>query len=396
MLYIGIDLHGKQLTVSVRNEGGNVILRRQVSTRPDKVKAFLEELHALDDGKYMVMLEVCGFHDWLVTRLEVDPFCHEVLLIQPEQTSKKKTDRRDANRLSEVLWVNRQRLLAGETVRGLRQVYQPTEDERQDRQLTSMRMRLGRQRTRTINRMRHILRRNNLEWQRPTKGFQTKKVKQWLKTLALDETDRLEMDQLLEQWALWERQIAQSEERIVQRFEKNAAAHLLATIVGVSCYMALSVASRIGDIGRFPRGRSLANFFGLTPGSRSSGEKERLGAITKQGSRMVRFMLGQLVVHVLRRDATLRTWYRAIKKRRGAKIARVAVMRRLTGIMWRMLSKQEAYRYEGLTEPRRPDPQSPSQACVPPDRATLLAAYPARAAEEPDEQKVPVPLLCSQ
>jgi transposase len=396
MLYIGIDLHGKQMTVSVRDERGDVILRRQVSTRPDKVEEFLRELPALEKGKYLVLLEVCGFHDWLVARLEADPFCHDVLLIQPTQTSKKKTDRRDANRLSEVLWVNRHRLLAGETVRGLRQVYQPTEGERQDRQITSMRMRLGRQRTRTINRIRHILRRNNLEWQRPTKGFQTKKVKQWLKTLALDETDRLEMDQLLEQWALWELQIAQSEERIVQRFEKNAAAQLLATIVGVSCYMALAIASRIGDIGRFPRGRSLANFFGLTPGSRSSGEKERLGSITKQGSHMVRFMLGQLVVHVLRRDAKLRSWYRAIKTRRGAKIARVAVMRRLTGILWRMLSKQEAYRYEGLTEPRRPDPQSPSQACVPPDRATLLAAFPARAAEEPGEQKVPVPLLCSQ
>ena len=223
-------------------------------------------------------------------------------------------------------------------------------------------MREGRQRTRTINQIRHILRRNNLEWERPTKGFQTKKVRQWLTTLELDETDRLEMDQLVEQWDLWERQIKQLEERIAKRFEKSAAAQILATIVGVSCYMALAIASRIGDIRRFAHGRSLANFFGLTPGSRSSGEKERLGSITKQGSRIVRFMLGQLVVHVLRKDSKLRTWYRAIKKRRGANIARVAVMRRMTGIMQRMLSKQEAYRYDGITEPRRADPKSPGQA----------------------------------
>jgi transposase len=296
--------------------------------------------------------------------------------------------------LSEILWVNRQRLLAGQAVRGLRRVYIPTDDERQDRQITSVRMRQGRQRTRTINQIRHILRRYNLEWERPTKGFQTQKVRQWLTTLELDETDRLEMDQLVEQWDLWERQIKQLEERIEKRFERNAAAQILATIIGVSCYMALAIASRIGDIRRFARGRSLANFFGLTPGSRSSVEKEQLGSITKQGSCMVRFMLGQLVVHVLRKDSKLRSWYRAIKKRRGANIARVAVMRRMTGIMQRMLSKQEAYRYDGITEPRRADPESPSETCVLPERATILAAYPARAAEGPGAGQVPVPLLC--
>jgi transposase len=397
MLYVGIDLHGKQMTVCVRNEAGNVVLRRQVSMRPEKVAEFLEEVRALSGGKYVVVLEVCGFHNWLVERLKAEPSCSEVLLIQPEETSKKKTDRRDASRLSELLWVNRQRLLAGEAVRGLRRVYIPTDDERQDRQITSVRMRQGRQRTRTINQIRHILRRNNLEWERPTKGFQTKKVKQWLKTLELDETDHLEMEQLLEQWDLWDRQIKALEERIATRFEKSAAAQILATIVGVSCYMASAIASRIGDIRRFPHGRSLANFFGLTPGSRSSGEKERLGSITKQGSRIVRFLLGQLVVHVLRKDAKLRTWYRAIKKRRGAKIARVAVMRRMTGIMQRMLSKREAYRYDGITEPRRADRESSRGACELPDRATILAAYcPAAATDGPGAGQVPVPLLCCE
>jgi len=396
MLYVGIDLHGKQMTVCVRDEAGDAVLRRQVSTRPEKADEFLQELRALSGGKYVVVLEVCGFHNWLVERLKADPSCSEVVLIQPEETSRKKTDHRDASRLSEILWVNRQRLLAGEAVRGLRRVYIPTDDERQDRQITSVRMRQGRQRTRTINQIRHILRRNNLEWARPTKGFQTKKVKGWLKTLQLDETDRLEMDQLLEQWDLWERQIKALEERIEERFEKSAAAKILATIVGVSCYMALAIASRIGDIRRFACGRSLANFFGLTPSSRSSGEKEQLGSITKQGSRIVRFMLGQLVVHVLRKDSKLRTWYRGIKKRRGAKIARVAVMRRMTVIMERMLSKQEAYRYDGITQPRRADPTSPSEICVMPERATIVAAYLPPAAKGPGDGQVPVPLLCAE
>lgn len=354
MLYLGIDLHGKQMTVCGRDENGDRLLRRQVSTRPGKVSEFFEELRELSDAGYVAILEICGFHDWLVLRLKQQEACHDVLLVRPEGRSKKKTDRRDADKLSEMLWVNRGRLLAGAKAQGVRRVYFPTLDERQDRQLTAVRLRLGRRRTQTINQMRHLLRRNNLEWDRPTKSFQTQKVERWLRTLSFDATDRLEMDHLLAQWELWRRQINALEERLAQRFQQNRAAQWLATIRGVSGYMGLAIASRIGDIGRFPHGRSLANFFGLTPGSRSSGETERLGSITKEGSRVVRFLLGQLVLHVLRTDARMRTWFQRIKQRRGAKIARVAVMRRLAVIIWHMLTKQQAYVYGGMPQRTRP------------------------------------------
>jgi hypothetical protein len=68
-----------------------------------------------------------------------------------------------------------------------------------------------------------------------------------------------------------------------------------------------------------------------------------LGSITKEGSMLARFLLGQLVLHVLRRDAGQRAWYQRIKKRRGSKIARVAVMRRLAVIFWHMLKKRQPY-----------------------------------------------------
>ena len=58
---------------------------------------------------------------------------------------------------------------------------------------------------------------------------------------------------------------------------------------------------------------------------------------------LARFLLGQLVLHVLRRDAGMRAWYQRIKKRRGSKIARVAVMRRLAVIFWHMLQKRQPY-----------------------------------------------------
>jgi hypothetical protein len=90
-------------------------------------------------------------------------------------------------------------------------------------------------------------------------------------------------------------------------------------------------------------------YWGLTPSCRNSGEKhQRLGSISKEGSTVARFLLGQLVMHVLKRDAQMRVWYLGIKRRRGAKIGRVAVMRRLTTIIWHMLTHREAYRRGGV------------------------------------------------
>jgi transposase len=116
----------------------------------------------------------------------------------------------------------------------------------------------------------------------------------------------------------------------------------------MGAYSALAIASRIGSIDRFASPRSLANYFGLTPGCRNSGEvTDRLGSITKEGSSMVRFITGQLVLHVLKKDSWMRDWYRKIRGRRGSKIARVAVMRRLVTIFWHMLKHNEGYSMGG-------------------------------------------------
>lgn len=58
---------------------------------------------------------------------------------------------------------------------------------------------------------------------------------------------------------------------------------------------------------------------------------------------MVRFITGQLVLYVLKKDSWMREWYRRIRRRRGSKIARVAVMRRLVAIFWHMLTHNEGY-----------------------------------------------------
>ena len=116
MFYLAIDQHSKQLTVNLRDEDGEVCLRRQVSTSPERVRAFFEMLSertSADQG-YVAIVEICGFNDWLLAML-AEPWtkCREVVLVQPEKRGKQKTDRRDANKLGETLWVNRHRLLAG-------------------------------------------------------------------------------------------------------------------------------------------------------------------------------------------------------------------------------------------------------------------------------------------
>lgn len=376
MLYLGIDLHRKQMTVSLRNGSGDVLLRRQVSTRWPKLGEFREQLRqaVATDEKYTAVVEVCGFHDWLVKWLQQDERCHQVLVVQPLGRTANKTDRRDAYALSELLWVNRERLLRGDRVQGVRNVRLPSVEEQADRRMTQVRERLVRRRTQTLNQIHKILRRNNLEWERPTKTFQTRKVPQWLKTLQLEPVDRLAMNQLLVQWRLWEEQLAAADDCVAERFRANPDAQLLATMPGVSMFIAVAITCRIVPIGRFPRGRSLANFLGLTPGNRSSGDTERLGSITKVGSRMVRFLLAQVILHLLRRDHTVRAWYQRIKRRRGSKIARVAVMRRTATIMWRMLKTGEPW-MPGTPRSETPAAASDSRQTHPwRPRRTMLSA----------------------
>jgi len=369
MLYLAIDQHRKQLTVNLRNEAGDVIVKRQVSTEWKRVREFMEETQkrSLPEGGFVAILEVCGFNDWFLKMLK-EYGCRQIVLVQPEKRDKHKTDRRDANALGELLWTNRERLLRGKRVQNVRQVVPPSERDAEDRQLTILRQRLGRLRTRTINKVQHLLLKHNLQQECPAKKIKTKKARKWLETLSLGTIDRLEMDQLLTQWELMDKQQEELDRRIVERQAENETAAIIATIPGAGAYGSLAIASRIGSIDRFPHPRSLANYWGLTPRSNNSGDAtRRLGSITKEGSAIVRFLLAQIVVHVLRRDADVKEWYRRIKKRRGAKIARVAVMRRLATIIWCMVKHRQPYR-----SGRTPAAGNGSACAVVPDRNAFL------------------------
>lgn len=345
MLYVGIDLHKRSLAVCARNDQGDVVLRRQVGTRWADIDLFLQALRerACPDGGYLAVLEVCGFHEWLLAWLKQSG-CSGAYVVAAPPRVRNKTDHRDAAKLSDLLWINRERIAGGGRLIELRVVYQPSEQEEHARHLTHLRLRLGQRQTSIKNQIHHLLLRHNLSQDCPTKGLFTVQGLKWLDRVVLPELDRFELDGLLEHLRLYRRQIQEVDRRIREMAAQNAAISLIRTLPRLGEYTALALWAHLGPIARFPTARSVAHYFGITPGCRNSGPTERPGSITKAGHPMVRFLLAQYVLHALRGDPGLREWYRKIKRRRGSKIARVAVMRRLCEALWHMLSRQEHYR----------------------------------------------------
>lgn len=343
MLYLGIDQHAKQLTIDLGNEAGELVRHRKVSTMPALLKQFLEDLQARAGSEgYLAIVEVTGFNDYLL-KLLPQYGCRRVVLVQPVEQSRRKSDRRDARQLRDLLWANRHRVLSESRLPGVRVVTPASAEQADQRQLTSLMRLLRKQRTQTLNRMHTILKKHNLQHDMPAKSLQAEIAQQWLKSLPLGPIDRLECDVLQSQLRQFDNQIQKVESEFVKVFLQSRPAQIVASTPGISVYGGLVVASRLGDIQRFTNGDSLANFVGLTPSCRNSDATIRHGSVTKLGSSFVRFILGQSLLHLLRKDSWLRRWYQRIKKRRGCNVARVAVMRRLVTILYAMLRDQMPY-----------------------------------------------------
>jgi len=173
-------------------------------------------LHVIAWGKVLVKVLAAagaGTNPWLIDMLQ-EYGCREIVITQPDHRPKKKTDRRDASFLSNLLWINRQRLAGGRRAPGMRRIDPPTPSEVENRQLTAIRQVLTKKRTAVLNALHKVLRKHNLEQDRPTKLFQTKKVRRWLAEMHLSEIDRLEVNQLLEQWAMLDEHLQAVDEKI--------------------------------------------------------------------------------------------------------------------------------------------------------------------------------------
>jgi transposase len=151
----------------------------------------------------------------------------------------------------------------------------------------------------------------------------------FLSELELREPPRRRLDSLLALIADFDREIEATTREIDQRAKRDERVDVLCQIRGVGPYTAMLVIAEIGDITRFAKARKLCAWAGLTPTVRSSDGKARLGHITRQGSRPLRWALVEAAQHSVRGGGPLREDFERITKRRGKKIAKVAVARKI-------------------------------------------------------------------
>ena len=183
MLYLGIDQHARQLTISLRDDSGDVLLARQVSTRPEKINEFFQRLtreRLRNDEQFIAVVEVCGFNDWLIRMLR-DYQCQQS---NPHPTRRTKESQDGPSRRGRA-----QRSLVGQpriaSCKANRSVVCGKVDiantaDQENRRLTTLRKDAGRAKTRLILQIKHMLRRHNLQWEMPTKTFPTKAAIAWL------------------------------------------------------------------------------------------------------------------------------------------------------------------------------------------------------------------------
>jgi len=146
---------------------------------------------------------------------------------------------------------------------------------------------------------------------------------------------------------------------VIDRIDGELHAHakadprvkVLRTLPGVGEFTALVMVAEIGDITRFPSARKLASWAGPTPTVRGSDLKVRHGHISKQGSAWLRWVMNQ-AAQTAKRSPDFAVTYSSITKRRGKKIATIAIARKLLTRAWHLLAELQAA--DASTPPRRP------------------------------------------
>lgn len=146
---------------------------------------------------------------------------------------------------------------------------------------------------------------------------------------------------------VWE-QIDALEAQIVARHRADEVSRRLASIPGIGPITAMAIAATVPDPSMFRSGREFAAWLGLTPKSHSSGGKEKLGRISKQGDRYIRHLLyigaGNAVRFAKARAASGEAWIRSLQERRPPKIVIIALANKMARIAWALMTRGESFR----------------------------------------------------
>ncbi len=328
---IGLDLAKNVFQIHGIDDQGRVLVRR--SLRRAEVLTYFAKLPTC-----LIGIEACGTaHHWA---REFGKLGHTVKLMPPSYVKpyvkRGKTDAADAEAIAEAVTRPTMRFVAVKTV-----------DQQAVLMLHKVRELLVRQRTMLTNALRGHLAELGIIAAQGQSGLKDLITQFQAKQSSLPELARSALQRLIDQIGEVANEVGKSEKEIVAWCRTDAASRRLITIPGVGPITASMISAAVPDPKLFQSGRQFAAWLGLTPRPRSSGGKERLGGISKQGDGAIRRLLvvgATAVIRMARRDTPGRTWAKQLLERKPPRVVSVALANKTARIAWAVLTRGEVYR----------------------------------------------------
>jgi transposase len=317
-----VDFHARSQTIKYVSDRDEEIRMVKLVHETDDVRRFYSEL----EPPVIVALEAHGYTAWfeeLLEELGITVRMGDAAKIRASKTRKQKNDPRDTEHIFELLMAGR-----------FPDIYAPSPQSRAIRQMIAYRHSLVRTRTRIANSLSAIALSRGMT--RKPKVLTRNGRKRVLsipmgRELAQQRSDWFELLDLVES------KIKGIEAALEAEAEKDPRVVLLRTQPGVGLVSALTLVHVIGPPERFATSRMITAYVGLDPVEDSSGDKRRIGAISKQGSRFLRFLLVEIATTCTRLDPNLRAYHDRVSKKHHRNVAKVAVARRVLVRSWIML-----------------------------------------------------------
>jgi len=311
-LYIGVDFHPYSQTIAYCDEQYGEI-NYKVFDHKDKKK--LRAFYKLADKSSLIGIEATGTTHWfekMLLEIDLELKIGNPRLIRRMALSHHKNDFRDAETILDLL------------ITGRFPAIEPrNEHSKLILGLLRHRHSMVSQRTAIANALQAFARSKGLDRFRT----KSKKAKELILSVVVDETENLMIDSRFRLYELFNEEIKRAESELEAYARKDERVKLLLTHSGVGPLTALCMVHTLGDVNRFGRKEQIVSFVGLDPLDKSSGEKKRIGRISKHGSRLLRFLLVQSAQ--ASRDKRIRDFYLKVSRRRGKPIAKVAAARKL-------------------------------------------------------------------
>jgi len=327
-VYVAVDFHARQQTISYCDTADGEIHRCQLRHQVDDVRKFYEQF----SGEVIVAFEASGYSAWFEQMLA--ELGHTVWLGNPAEIRRKaprrqKNDRRDADLMLDLV-------LKGDFPR----VHTFSAESRTVLRQLRYRHKLVKVRTIAKNSVHAIGINAGLPLKR--KLLTAAGIAQ-LEALSLSPVLSQQRDEWLALIRLMNQQINSVEESLEQRAKDDAAVELLRTHPGIGLLTALALRYTLDPVTRFTTTRRVTAYVGFDCVEDQSSDRQRMGSISKQGSRLLRFLLNEAGQTAARRDPQLKQFYKRLLHRRDKPKAKVAVARKLLVRSFIMLRDQIDY-----------------------------------------------------